>query len=287
LKYLPQGAFGGQALRKMSERNEIIGIIAGGGQFPLMVADSIKKRGHRVVAVAHRDETDPALADRVDQIVWINLGQLGQLIKALKKNKVQKALMAGEISKRLMFRVKPDLKGLTLMSKIAIFHDDGILRSLAKELEREGIHIVSSASFVPELLSPPGCLTRRKPTKKEKEDIQVGWRVAKELGKMDIGQCVVVRRKTVLALEAMEGTDETILRGGRLAKEKAVVVKVCKPNQDLRFDVPSVGLRTVENMSEVKASVLALEAGKTLMFDKSEMIQLANRSGISIVCQKD
>lgn len=252
-----------------------------------MVADSIKKQGHRVVAVAHRDETDPALADRVDQIVWINLGQLGQLIKALKKNKVQKALMAGEISKRSMFRVKPDLKGLTLMSKIAIFHDDGILRSLAKELEREGIHIVSSASFVPELLSPPGCLTRRKPTKKEKEDIQVGWRVAKELGRMDIGQCVVVRRKTVLALEAMEGTDETILRGGRLAKEKAVVVKVCKPNQDLRFDVPSVGLRTMENMSEVKASVLALEAGKTLMFDKSEMIQLANRSGISIVCQKD
>ena len=269
----------------MPEENEIIGIIAGGGQFPLMVADSVRKQGHRVVAVAHHEETDPELANRVDQIVWINLGQLGRLMKALKKHGVQKALLAGTITKRLMFKVKPDLKGLTLMSKIAIFHDDGILRSLAGELEKEGIHIVSATSFIPELLSPPGCLTRRKPTKKEKEDIQFGWQVAKELGRLDIGQCVVVRRRTVLALEAIEGTDETILRGGRLARERAVVIKVSKPSQDLRFDIPSVGSKTVETMSKVKASVLALEAGKTLMFDRSEMIQLANSSGISIVSQ--
>lgn len=269
----------------MSEKNEIIGIIAGGGQFPLTVADSVRKRGHRVVAVAHHEETDPELTNRVDQIVWINLGQLGQLIKALKKQGVQKALLAGTIAKRLMFKIKPDLKGLTLMSKLAIFHDDGILRSLARELEKEGIYIVSSTSFIPELLSPPGCLTKRKPTKKEKEDIQFGWQVAKELGRLDIGQCVVVRRKTVLALEALEGTDETILRGGSLARERAVVIKVSKPSQDLRFDIPAVGLKTVETMSKVKASVLALEAGKTLMFDKSEMIQLANSSGISIVSQ--
>ncbi len=269
----------------MTEKTEVIGIIAGGGQFPLMVADSIRKQGHRVLAVAHREETDPKLAKKVDQIVWIRLGQLGQLIKALKKNGVQKALMAGTISKRLMFKVKPDLKGLTLMSKLAIFHDDSILRSLAKELEKEGIYIVSATAYIPELLSPPGCLTKRKPTKKEKEDIEFGWRIAKELGKLDIGQCVVVRRGTVLALEAMEGTDETILRGGKLAREKAVVVKVSKPNQDLRFDIPSVGLNTVESMAKVKASVLALEAGKTLMFDKPEMIELANRSGIAILSE--
>jgi DUF1009 family protein len=269
----------------MSEQNEVIGIIAGGGQYPLMVADSIRKQGHRIVAVAHRDETDPELAKKVDQIVWIRLGQLGQLIKALKKNGVQKALMAGTISKRLMFKIKPDLKGLTLMSKLAIFHDDGILRSLAKELEKQGISIVSATAYIPELLSPPGCLTKRKPTKKEKEDIEFGWRIAKELGKLDIGQCVVVRRGTVLALEAMEGTDETILRGGKLAREKAVVVKVSKPNQDLRFDIPSVGLNTVETMAKVKASVLALEAGKTIMFDKPKMIELANRSGIAILSE--
>ncbi len=270
---------------RMSEQHEIIGIIAGGGQFPLMVADAVRKQGHRVVAVAHQDETDPELTKRVDEIVWIRLGQLGQLIKVLKKNGVQKALMAGTIAKRLMFKVKPDLKGLTLMSKIAIFHDDGILRSLARELEKEGITIISATSFIPELLTPEGCLTKRKPTRKEKEDIAFGWRIAKELGKLDIGQCVVVRRKTVLAVEALEGTDETILRGGKLAREKAVVIKVAKPNQDLRFDVPSVGLKTVVTMSTVKAAVLALEAGKTLMFDKSEMIRLANDSGISIVSQ--
>ncbi|MGD9322330.1 MAG: LpxI family protein, partial [Desulfobacteraceae bacterium] len=126
---------------------------------------------------------------------------------------------------------------------------------------------------------------KRKPTKKEREDIEFGWRIAKELGKLDIGQCVVVRNGTVLALEAMEGTDETILRGGKLAREKAVVVKVSKPNQDLRFDIPSVGLNTVETMAKVKASVLALEAGKTLMFDKPEMIELANRSGIAILSE--
>ena len=269
----------------MTEKTEVIGIIAGGGQFPLMVAESIRKQGHRVVAVAHREETDPGLEKKVDQMVWIRLGQLGQLIKALKKHGVQKALLAGTITKRLMFKIKPDLKGLTLMSKLAIFHDDGILRSLAKELEKEGIYIVSAAAYIPELLSPPGCLTKKKPTKKEKEDIAFGWRIAKELGKLDIGQCVVVRRGTVLALEAMEGTEETILRGGKLAREKAVVVKVSKPNQDLRFDIPSVGLRTVETMANVKASVLALEAGKTLIFDKSEMIRLANSSGIVIVSE--
>jgi DUF1009 family protein len=269
------------------EEKENIGIIAGGGLFPLMVADAAREQGHRVVAIAHHEETDPALADKVDHIVWINLGQMGELIEGLKSQGVEKALMAGTINKRLMFKLKPDLKGLALMSKLAIFHDDGILRSLAKELKKDGIEIVGATSFLPELFSSPGCLTKRKPTKKEKEDIEFGWQMAKELGRLDIGQCVVVRGKTVLAVEAMEGTDETILRGGRIAKEKAVVIKVSKPGQDLRFDVPSVGLRTVENMSRVKASVLALEAGKTLIFDRPEMIRYADQSGISIVCQAE
>jgi len=267
----------------VSEKGEIIGLIAGGGRFPLMMADSAQKQGFRVLAVAHRGETDPALANNVEKIIWIKLGQLGRLIDVLKKNNVRKALMAGTITKQRMFgNIQPDLKGLTLMSKMAIFHDDGILRAVARELEKEGIDIISSTSFMPELLASPGCLTRRKPTKKEKEDIQFGWHVAKELGRLDIGQCVVVRRKTVLALEAIEGTDETILRGGRLANEKAVVIKVCKPNQDLRFDVPSVGLKTVEVMGQVRASVLTVEAGKTLMFDKSEMIEYADREGICL-----
>jgi DUF1009 family protein len=267
----------------MPEEIENVGLIAGGGQFPLLVADAGRKKGHRIVAIAHHGETDRTLADTVDKIVWVSLGQLGRLIKALKKNNVRKAIMAGTISKGRMFgKIKPDLKGLALMSKIAIFHDDGILRTFTGALEKEGIEIISSISFMPELLAPPGCLTKTKPTKMEKEDIEFGWQVAKELGRLDIGQCVVVRRKTVLALEAMEGTDETILRGGRLAREKAVIIKVSKPGQDLRFDIPSVGLKTVQVMAKVKASVLAVEAGKTLMFDRAVTIEYADRKGISI-----
>jgi DUF1009 family protein len=205
------------------------------------------------------------------------------LIKALKKEGVEKTLMAGTITKKRMFEnIMPDLKGLTIMSKLAIFHDDDILRALAGELAKEGLEIVSSTTFMPELLAPPGCLTKKKPNKSEREDIEFGWRVAKELGRLDIGQCVVVRKKTVLALEAIEGTDETILRGGKLAREKAVVVKVSKPKQDLRFDVPTIGVETINVMSQVKASVLVIEAGKTLIFNRAEMIALADKVGISI-----
>lgn len=268
------------------EKPEVVGLIAGGGQFPLMVARAARKQGFRVVAVAHLDETDSSLSEEVDEVVWIRLGQLGQLIKAFKKNGVRSALMAGSVRKKRMFEIRPDLKGLSVASKLAIFHDDDILRAVAKELANEGIEIVSSISYLPELLAPPGCLTRRRPSKVEKEDIHFGWKVAKELGRLDIGQCVVVRMKTVLALEAIEGTDETILRGGKLARERAVVVKVSKPGQDLRFDVPSVGLETIRVMSRVKASVLAIEAEKSLLFDKSEMIGYADRAGITVVSYK-
>jgi DUF1009 family protein len=270
----------------VSENSEIIGLIAGGGQFPLMVADAVRKQGLRIVAVAHHGETDPSLSEKADEIVWIKLGQLGHLIKALKKRGIHNAIMAGTITKKRMFEnIRPDLKGLTIMSKLAVFHDDDILRAVAKELAREDIEIVSSTYYLPDLLAPIGCLTRKRPSKSEKEDIDFGWKVAKELGRLDIGQCVVVRKKTVLALEAIDGTDETILRGGRLGRESAVVIKVSKPNQDLRFDVPTVGIETLKAMSQVKASVLAVEAGKTLMFERLEMITYADKAGIAVVCQ--
>ena len=268
----------------MSNEKEVIGIIAGGGKFPLIMADAVRKRGYHVVAVAHVGDTEPVLSEKVDEITWIKLGQLGQLIKALKNSQVKKAMMAGTITKKRMFgNVKPDLKGLSVMSRMAIFHDDNILRAVAKELADEGIEIVSSTIYLPELSAPDGCLTRRAPDRSEREDIDFGWKIAKELGRLDIGQCVVVRKKTVLALEALDGTDETILRGGRLAGRGAVVVKVSKPEQDLRFDVPSVGLETIKKMSQVNAKVLALESGKTLMFDREEMISFADKQGISVI----
>jgi len=192
--------------------------------------------------------------------------------------------MAGSITKRKMFDgLKPDLKGLALMSKLAIFHDDDILVAVANELSKEGIEIISCVSYLPELLAPLGCFTRKSPSRSERQDIDLGWKIAKELGCLDIGQCVVLRDRTILALEAIDGTDATILRGGRLARKKAVVIKVSKPGQDMRFDIPTVGLKTIELMSQVKVAVLAIEAGKTLMFDRDEMIKFANKAGISIV----
>ncbi len=272
----------------MSEERETLGLIAGGGQFPLLVARAAKEQGLRVVAVAHRGETDSSLEHYVDEIVWIKLGQLGRLIKALNKAGAEKALMAGSITKKRMFEnIQPDLKGLAVASKLAFLHDDGILRAVSEELARKGIEVVSCASYLPELLAPPGCLTSTKPGNVEKADIRFGWKIAKELGRLDVGQSVVVRRKTVLALEAIDGTDETILRGGKLARKKAVVVKVSKPGQDLRFDLPSVGLETLHVMSRVKATVLAVETGKTLMFNRAEMIEYADKEGISIISYED
>jgi UDP-2,3-diacylglucosamine hydrolase len=275
-------------MQNPANHQEVLGLIAGGGQFPLIAADAARKSGLHVIAVAHLGETDPALSERVDEIVWIKLGQLGHLIKALKKNGARKTILAGTIAKKKMFeRIRPDLKGLAVMSRLAVFHDDDILRALAAELAKEEIDVVSSILYLPDLVAPPGCLTSRKPNRTEREDIRFGWHMAKELGRLDIGQCVVVRRKTVLALEAIEGTDEAILRGGGLGREKTVIVKVSKPHQDLRFDVPAVGMETVRSMARVKASVLAVEAGKTLIFDKKEMITYANKLGVSIVALQD
>ncbi|MEA3359104.1 MAG: UDP-2,3-diacylglucosamine diphosphatase LpxI [Thermodesulfobacteriota bacterium] len=267
-----------------SEQYDKIGLIAGSGKFPILIAETAKKKGLKVIAVAHKGETDPELAKKADKITWIGLGQFGHLLDAFKSSGVHKVLMAGGITKANMFKnLKPDLRGLALAGKLLIFHDDDILRNVASELEKEGISVVSSAIYLPELLAPDGYFTKRKPSKEEMTDIEFGWKMAKELGRLDVGHCVVVKRKTVLALEAIDGTDKTILRGGELAHKGAVVIKVCKPDQDLRFDLPAVGLSTIKTMSMVKASALAIESGKTLIFDKEAMIKLANDKGISIV----
>jgi len=262
----------------MPQEKPVLGLIAGGGAFPLKVAEAARRMGYAVHCVAHHGETDPGVAEFVDGITWIRLGQLGKLIKALKKGGATRAVMAGTITKKRMFEdIRPDVRALALATRLAIFHDDDILRAVAGELASEGIEIISPTDFLPDIVSPAGLLTRKRPRASQKKDISFGWKIAKELGRLDIGQCVVVRDKTVLALEAIEGTDETIRRGGTLAREKAVVVKVCKPRQDQRFDLPTVGLHTINVMAEVKASVLAIEAGRTIIFDKDDMIREADR----------
>lgn len=261
-----------------------IGLIAGNGRFPIIFADNARKLGYHVSAVAHEGETDPELERHVDRIQWIKIGQLNKLIQAFKGDGIQQAVMLGGIKKTHVFTtVRPDFRTLALAARVALWKDDDILREFAAELEREGIVICESTFGLEGILVEEGSLTSRTPTKKEWEDIRYGWQVAEAIGRLDIGQCVVIKDKVVVAVEAVEGTDGAIKRGGELAKDGAVVVKRCKPQQDVRFDLPAIGPRTIEVMASVKASVLAVEAGRTVMLDREAVLEKAQGFGIAIV----
>jgi len=263
---------------------ERIGLIAGNGRFPIIFADNARKLGYHVSAVAHEGETEPELATHVDRIHWVKIGQLSKLIKAFKQDGVHQAVMLGGIKKTHVFTtVRPDFRTLALATRLALWKDDDILREFAKELEQEGIAICESTFGLEGILVEEGSLTERAPSAKEWEDIRYGWNVAYDVGRLDIGQCVVIKDRVVVAVEAVEGTDEAIKRGGELAKEGAVVVKRSKPQQDLRFDLPAVGPRTIEVMVSVKASVLAVEAGRTILLDREIMLDKARSSRIAIV----
>jgi DUF1009 family protein len=200
------------------------------------------------------------------------------------ENSVSETVFLGTITKTRIFHdVWPDVKGLTLWNKINIKQDDSILRGVADALEKEGINVLESTLYLKNLLFPKGVLTRKKPSKDQWKDIVFGWKNARAIGSMDIGQCVVVRDCSVVAVEAIEGTDAAILRGGKLAREKAVVVKLRKPGQDFRFDLPATGVKTVESLIEVHGSVLAVEAGQSLLFDKQDVVELADKAGIVVV----
>ncbi len=261
-----------------------IGLIAGNGTFPIAFARAAKEKGLQVIAVAHEGETHPELSQWVDAIFWIKVGQLGKLISIFKEQGVRDVLMAGGIKKtRLFGGGMPDLRAAALLAKMLYKKDDSILRAVATELESEGITVRESTLYLDNLLAPTGVMTRKKPSKDEQKDIEFGWEMAKEIGRLDIGQTVVVKDRAVLAVEAIEGTDETIRRGGRLCGRGAVVVKICKPQQDLRFDLPAVGMQTIKTMLEVNASCLAVEAGKTIIFDRETVAAEADRAGIAVV----
>ncbi len=261
-----------------------IGLIAGGGQFPVLFARAAKRDGFSVVAIGFENETEENLALEADHFYLINPGQLGKLISFLKKHDVKRIALAGHINKsRFYSNIKLDWRAFKFITKLRNRNDDSILRAFARELEKEGITVEPSTLFLPSLVAPEGVLSERHPTERELEDIIFGWKIAKAIGKLDIGQCVVVKHKSVIAVEGIDGTDETILRGGRLCGSGAVVVKVSKPIQDLRFDVPSVGLKTIETMKRVGATTLAIEAGKTLLFDKEDMLKAAKEADIAVV----
>jgi DUF1009 family protein len=261
-----------------------IGLIAGDGRFPIIFADNVRRLGFTVSAIAHLGSTLPELESHVEHIHWMKVGQFSKALAALKRDGVRQAVMLGGIKKTNVFTtLRPDLRALAIFSRLKHWKDDAILREVAGELEREGIEICDSTFGLEGILADEGYLTSKKPSKKEEEDIQFGWETLATLGQLDIGQCVVVKNRVIVAVEAVEGTDEAITRGGTLGGKGGVVVKRTKPQQDLRFDLPAIGPQTIQTMVAVRASVLAIEAGRTVILDREDVFSHAEEAGISII----
>lgn len=260
-----------------------LGLIAGNGRFPVLFADAAKLAGFTVTAVAHRGETPDVLDQHVDDVRWIKVGQLGHMIDHFKAAGVKTVVMAGGIKKTRMFtEYRPDWRAVKVLARLRRLNDDVLLRAVADELEGEGITVGDATRYLPSLIAEAGVLTTE-PTREQWEDVRFGVETVRAVGALEIGQCVVVKNRTILAVEAIEGTDEAIRRGGRLANGGGVVVKMAKPQQDLRFDIPTVGPTTIASMQEVGAAVLAVEAGKTLMLDKLDLLDAARNASISVV----
>ena len=267
-----------------SSEMERIGLIAGNGNFPLLFAKAARRRGDKIVAVAIKEETSKRLVKYVDTIHWIGVGELNKLFQIFRKGKINRAIMAGQIRPSFLFNnISMDREFKILLESVKDKKADSLLGAVAKRLGEMGITLINSTTYLLDFLPSEGVLTSRSPTSKEWQDIQFGKKVAKQIAGIDIGQTVVVKDKAVLAIEAMEGTDETILRGGKLGNGYAVVVKVSKPRQDMRFDIPVVGPRTIDSLVTSRAKVLAIEAKKTLLIDKGRCIKKANSHGIAIV----
>ncbi len=262
-----------------------IGLIAGGGRFPLLFAESARRAGHRVVAVAHRNETDPALAERVDALTWVKLGQIGHVLEALKAGGATQSVMLGAITKKRFFAdAMLDVTGLKVLARVAIRSDDNLLRAFARFLEEEGVPITDPTPFLADRLAPEGVLGAQQPTDEELADARYGLELARGIGRLDLGQTVVVKGRVALAVEALEGTDACIRRGGELARAGGfVVAKAVKPEQDRRFDLPAVGPDTVETIREAGGRVLAVEAGATLVMDLERMVEKADRAKIVVL----
>lgn len=267
----------------MSQGEKRLGLIAGNGIFPRLLAREARAAGHRVVAVAHLGETDPEIEREVEACTWVRVGELGKIIRTLQAAGCRRAVMAGGIRKaRLFDGFRPDLRGAAFLARLRTLQDDRILRGIADELEGEGIRVLPSTEYLPSLVPRPGALTRRRVRGRQRADVEFGRRVAREIGRFEIGQTVVVKDGLVLAVEAVEGTDAAIRRGGELARGGAVVVKTSKPGQDLRFDVPAVGPGTIATMAEVGAAVLAVEAGRSIVLERDRVIERAEREGVAV-----
>jgi DUF1009 family protein len=275
-----------------------LGLIAGNGSFPLLLLDAARAQGAQVVVAAIREETSPLIEGRGAAAVhWLSLGELSKLIDTFKREGVRTAIMAGQVKHKQIFSaIRPDWRLAKVLLSLGTRNTDSLIGAVAKVLEDEGIHLISSTSYLEPLLARPGVLTRRAPTDAEQKNMEYGRRVARHLAQYDIGQTVVIAEAACVAVEAMEGTDATILRAGEIMKSTAhegdsvlsralTVVKVAKPNQDMRFDVPVIGLKTTETMKQAGATCLAIDAGKCLFLDGEKIAQAADEAGIAIVAE--
>jgi len=260
------------------------GLIAGNGRFPFLVLEGARSQGIEMAVIAIKEEAAPELESQTKKLHWVSLGELSKTIDLLHQEGVTRAVMAGQVKHTKIFSaIRPDWKLAKLLFALPRKNTDALIGAVAKVLEDEGIRLVDSTLFLKPLVPEAGVLTRRAPDEKEAADIEYGLGVARQIAGMDIGQTVVISDKACVAVEAMEGTDETISRAARLADgKKLVVVKASKPKQDMRFDVPVVGLPTIQQMRDSGATALAVDAGRTLFFDREKLIELANQAGIAI-----
>jgi hypothetical protein len=260
-----------------------LGIIAGNNAYPLLLAREARAAGVvRIVAAAFTGETDPALAELVDAVEWMRVGQLGRMIASLKARGVREAIMAGQIHPSNLFNLRPDLKALMLLGKLRTRNAETIFGAIADELATAGITLLPATTHMKKYLAGPGVLAGPRLSRREEEDIRFGFDIAKQVSALDIGQTVVVKGGTVLAVEAFEGTNDAIQRGGALGRKDAVMVKVSKPRQDFRFDVPVIGMQTLDAATAARLRVIAIEAGKTLLLDRDAMSAEAQRRNITI-----
>jgi len=260
------------------------GLIAGNGDFPFLVLEGARTRGIEMAVIAIREEASPALARAAKRLHWISLGELSRGIDLLHKEGVKHAVMAGQVKHNKIFSsIRPDWRLAKLLFSLPSKNTDSLIGAIARVLQDEGIELVDSTKFLGSLLPDVGCLTRRSPDEAESADISYGRAIAHKIAGLDLGQTVVVRDKACVAIEAMEGTDETIERAARITgRQRLVVVKVSKPNQDMRFDVPVIGTKTIDVMRRSHATALAIDAGRTLLFEREALIRAADASGISI-----
>jgi len=266
-----------------------LGLIAGNGRFPFLVLEAARAQGHDVTIVAVREETFPELGEAAGRhgtaMHWVSLGQLGTCIRVMKDAGVTHAVMAGQVKHTKIFAggIVPDLTFMSVLSKLRSRNTDGLIGAVAQALRDKGIELIDSTSLLRPLLAKAGVLTRRAPTGEEQEDVAFGCRMADAIAALDIGQTIAVKHKAVVAVEAMEGTDEVITRAGQLAGAGVVIVKVAKPNQDMRFDVPVVGVATIEAMRAAGATALSVDAERTLVIDGDAVFAAANDAGIAMV----